>query len=196
MKTRNTIKSLLLLLTAGGILSSCSKLDNHEYCNYPARLVYDGSLNMLQPLSDALNSVNSFAFVSAAPFGDGKTSYYLNASLYGSESKQTLITAEKLTKQSHILGLNNRLIIGKSSMQDNQLYVFDAICPNCYESTGVTKNQYMVSFASNGTHVQCPTCKRTYGLLNGGVVVNGESGKKLLRYRASYIGTTLNIANP
>ena len=105
---------------------------------------------------------------------------------------------EFFARQSRLMGLNNGLIVGYSSLQDGGLYVFDQICPNCYQQNGLASMKYMVDFDSEsaGTQVVCPTCKRYYGLINGGVVVKGESGQKLYRYRANFTSNVFRISNP
>ena len=101
-----------------------------------------------------------------------------------------------MTKNGRALGLNNGLIVGRSSFQNGELYVFDRQCPNCFNET--SQKKYPLKF-QNSANVICDRCKRVYGLLNGGVVVADEIGhdvnEKLFRYRATSSGLDLKIEN-
>lgn len=176
----------------------CSKdaVVQSEYTNSDSRYVMDfkyGHTN--SRLYAALNGVNIFCIISHSSNSIG---YTLNSRLYGDEEEHhERITEEILTKQSRLMGMNNGLIVGNSTLQDGGLYVFDRICPNCYQQTGLASTNYMVDFdkESAGSNVTCPTCKRSYGLLNGGVVVAGDNGQKLYRYRASFLDNVFRISS-
>ena len=166
-----------------------------EYTTHRASFQFDFLYGHTQSyLYPALNSTNYFCFFSTNPIDGG---YDLITEVYGAKEKNVEhITEAVLTKGSKVLGLNNGLIVGRSSIQNGDLYVFDRQCPNCFNETN-TKN-FPLNF-KDASNVYCKNCKRTYGLLNGGVVVsdslNHERSEKLLRYRATYSGTYFSINN-
>ena len=152
-----------------------------EYCNYKARLVYSGVITQLQPLNDALKNDNTFAMVSM-PDNTAAT-YQLKAQLYGQGAAQITVALEGAPLP--MLGLDNGrgFIIGRSAWRSDNPYVFDRVCPNCYKEHRDTK--YVLNFTNNKDEVKCGTCKRTYSLINGGLVTAGENGDKLFRYRVT-----------
>lgn len=188
------MQKLLSLFFSIVLLVSCEGTVVNEFCKYSASYKMDFSIGHTNiPLHDALNSSNLFATFSTVPYNSG---YKIQSHTYGSGNHTEVVSEEILSRSSRIIGLNNGLIVGRSSLQDGQLYVFDQMCPNCYKSNNFTRNEYMLSFVDNGTNAECSACKRKYGLLNGGVVVAGEQGEKLFRYHASYDGRIFWVANP
>ena len=166
-----------------------------EYTTHVASFRFDFQYGHNQSyLYSALNSTNYFCFFSTNPIQGG---YDLVTEAYGTKEKNVEhITEAVLTKSGRALGLNNGLIAGRSSFQNGELYVFDRQCPNCFNETN-TKN-FTLNF-KDASSVFCNSCKRTYGLLNGGVVVsdslNHEKNEKLFRYRATYSGTYFQISS-
>jgi len=166
----------------------------NEYTTHVATFYFDfqnGSYKQSY-LYPALTSSDYFCFFSTEPMDAG---YKLITEVYGKKEKNVVhVTEDALTRRGRALGLNNGLIAGRSSFQNGELYVFDRQCPNCFNETN-TKN-FPLNF-KDSQHVYCDKCKRTYGLLNGGVVVadslNHEKNEKLLRYRATYSGETFRI---
>lgn len=173
------------------LMSACTGDIVGEYCTYQSYYVMDFQYGYTtSPLYAALTSTNTFAFFSCAPYDGG---YKLYSQGYGTDTHTDDISLEILTRPTRVLGLNNGLIVGRSSFQNNELYVFDRQCPNCYKNYGRTN--YMLVF-SDAQNVICNTCQRKYGLLNGGVVVAGDNGEKLFRYHATMDGQLFKIANP
>ena len=166
-----------------------------EYTTHVASFRFDFQYGHTQSyLYAALNSTNYFCFFSTNPIQGG---YDLITEVYGNKEKNVEhVTEAVLTKSGRALGLNKGRIAGRSSFQNGELYVFDRQCPNCFNETS-TKN-YPLNF-KDATNVFCNNCKRTYGLLNGGVVVsdslNHEKNEKLFRYHATYSGTYFQITS-
>ena len=184
MKTRY-LKRLVVFVGVLSLVTACNEDMVNEYCNYTARLVYHGDMTPLQPLNAAINGINTFAMVSMQ---DQKaTTYVLKAQLYESKAETYQVSLGSAVLPT--LGLDNSkgFILGRSSMRDNEPFVFDRVCPNCYKEHRDTK--YVLSFVDALT-VKCDACKRTYSLLNGGLVTSSNNGDKLFRYRVS--GFTLN----
>ena len=92
------------------------------------------------------------------------------------------------------LGIDNGsgLFVGCSTLNDGALYAFDGQCPNCFTG-GITS--YRLAFSQSGQWVTCPSCHRSYDLNNSGIIVSGDAGSKLYRYRASYAGSMLQVSN-
>ena len=91
-------------------------------------------------------------------------------------------------QRTHILGIDNEsgIFVGFGLLSDPAVfYAYDGQCPNCYASEG--RPRYPLSLENHGK-ARCSQCKRTYDLNNGGIVTEGEGGKKLERYRASTTG--------
>lgn len=166
-----------------------------EYTTHIASFRFDFQYGHTQSyLYSALNSTNYFCFFYTNPIDGG---YDLITEAYGTKEKNVEhITEAVLTKSGRAIGLNNGLIAGRSSFQNGELYVFDRQCPNCFNETN-TKN-FTLNF-KDVSSVYCNSCKRTYGLLNGGVVVsdslNHDKNEKLFRYRATYSGTYFQITS-
>lgn len=167
-----------------------------EYCNHTARFRFDFQWGHTQSyLYAALNSPDYFVFVSTNPINVG---YDLITEAYGNkETSVEHIIEAVLTKEPRALGLNNGLIVGRSSIQNGDLYVFDRQCPNCFNETN--QKNFLLKF-KDSQHVYCDRCKRVYGLLNGGVVegdsIGHDASVMLFRYRASNSGTYFEISNP
>ena len=168
-----------------------------EYCNHTASFRFDFQYGHTQSyLYAALTSTNYFSFVTTQLISGGPE-YNLITEVYGNkEPNVEPITESILTKNGRALGLNNGLIVGRSSLQNGELYVFDRQCPNCFNET--SQKNYPLKFKDSG-NVICDRCKRVYGLLNGGVVVADSIGhdvnEKLFRYRATYSGTYFQISS-
>lgn len=186
---------LSLLFAVCLCLVGCKGEVVDEYSNHTASFRFDFQYGHNQSyLYPALTSSDYFVFVSTRPIDGG---FVLVTEAYGNkEVNEEIVTEAVLTRNGRALGLNNGLIVGRSSLQNGDLYVFDRQCPNCFNET--SQKNYPVKF-QNSANVICDRCKRVYGLLNGGVVVADEIGhqtnEKLFRYRATYSGTYLQVAN-
>lgn len=189
------MKRLFYLLTLPILLAACTTDIVGEYSSHQAYYVMDFQYgHTTSYLYGALKSVNSFCMISTQNLDGSTTSpYKLYSMMYGTTTQEEVVTEGPLTGSMRQLGLNNGLIVGRSSFQNGELYVFDRQCPNCFNAYHYTN--YAVNF-KDANNVECANCHRTYGLLNGGVVVAGDSGEKLFRYRASYVGTRFNVTNP
>lgn len=196
-------KTLYNLLAAAAVLltTSCDALDTFfggqtvgEYTNHQAYFYMDFSYGHTATyLSEALNSTNVFTVITASD-ASRNAPYTLSCEMYGVSKKSETISESILTQAPRQLGIDGKgLIVGRSSFQDGELYVFDRQCPNCWNANN--HSNYLLSF-SDAHNMVCNTCHRTYGLLNGGVVVSGDSGEKLFRYYASYSNQLFSVHNP
>lgn len=194
--SRKFLKKFAFLFAVCLCLVGCKGEVVDEYCHHTARFRFDFQIGHTQSyLYAALTSSDYFVFVSTKPIDGG---FVLVSEAYGNkEVNEEVVTEAVLTKNERLLGLNNGLIVGRSSLQNGELYVFDRQCPNCFNET--SQKNYPLKFQSS-FNVICDRCKRVYGLLNGGVVVADENGheanEKLFRYHAAYSGMYLQISNP
>lgn len=166
------------------LLGSCGEVVN-EYCPYESSINLTGIYTTrLRALQSAMSGVNTFAVLSQSEYQD--KAYVVRAT--SADGKVTDAVPVDFERTRCVLGLQNNkgVIVGKSSFRDENLYVFDRVCPNCYQDFRNT--QYTLSFEPNGIDVSCSKCKRTYSLLNGGLVISGANGQKLFRYRAGITG--------
>ena len=180
-------KNIISVLAAAGTIvlaSSCQGETQNEYSQYQAYLNYDPTIAPLPPLQAAITGANTFACVSMLRSETGKY-YQLSAQLYGGEAQTVNVTTATAVRTMPVLGVNNStgLVVGNSSLQSDNPYVFDRVCPNCYAESRTKK--YQLEFTNSGQSLYCSKCKRTYGLLNAGVITSGDSGKKLERYHAT-----------
>ena len=72
------------------------------------------------------------------------------------------------------------------------LLAFDLACPNCNRDDLINKS---LAFRSDRSTVQCSRCQRVYDLNQGGLLVEGDAGIKLYRYRIQYANNTVVISN-
>ena len=173
-------------------LSGCDA-DNEYDISHRCFFTFDTSLHNTSLVRNALNPLASGTFVLVyttqksgvtvvnAQLSDGKTT-----------SQDNITTAIEKDYTAYILGTNNGLIIGYSSL-GNGLFAFDRQCPNCISD--YNRYNYPLHWDNNGQWVKCSQCQRTYDLNNFGVIIHGEKGSKLIRYKAFFDGTRLTVRN-
>lgn len=172
-------------------LASCAADETEYSTSYQCYFMFDTTYHPNSFIKTCVEPLTSgtFCIVTKAPL-DG-SAYRLNVTpCSGHADPDDIKTAEE-TRRSCILGCNNGLIIGRSTLNNVELYAFDLMCPNCLNASLYKKT----AFAHNGLWAKCSYCGRSYDLNNRGVVVEGDPGNKLLRYRASYSGTVLMVSN-
>lgn len=170
-----------LLLSA----MSCTQSDS-LYCSIPARLIVSNTYQA-PALYTACNSLGEFCTVTM----DAQKIYFQGSK----ETSPINRTALGSNYDSTILGLGG-LIIGLPALPEigkdvSQVVCYDLHCPNCYEQNGGVTKRLTV----DGSTAKCTGCRRTYDLNSLGIVSQGESGRPLYRYRASYVGTALVVSN-
>ncbi len=170
-------------------MDSCQKAED-EYTTHQCYFSFNSSYHNASRLISVVNSYETYAIVTTRTL-TGKT-YAVVTSIFGTDNTEDNITTDLETQRTHILGLSNGLIIGKSSM-DQTLYAFDRQCPNCFASTNMTNAP--LQWSDNNYTVKCNRCGRKYSLANRGIVSEGTPGESLLRYRISYDGTYIYVQN-
>ena len=172
------------------ILFSCST-DDFEYENkYRCYFTFDCGIHQGTVLQNCLNPVSPGLFCMVWKQDVGATRH-IQMQLCNKKTDDVAITTASEVRTVCELGANNGLVIGCSTLNNGQLYAFDRICPNC-EKGGLFK---ALQWENSGLWLKCPQCERVYDLNNNGFIVKGESGDKLMRYRAEYNGKILVVGN-
>lgn len=163
-----------LLLLAG--MSGCADDTDGFYSGYRAFFRYNYVLTT-QPLLSAVGNPGMFCTITF-PGGnyrfvssDGKTTF---------DYRPTAL--DQYGKPECVAGF----IVGTPNIPDFNgqftLAAYDLVCPECFISTSIQRS---LGVAQNGW-AACSRCGRSYDLNNGGIVVQGETGRKLLRYHVAY----------
>ena len=172
------------------LLSSCST-DEFEYeKKYPCYFAFDSRMHVNTSLQSCLNPMSPGLFCMVWMQKTGGIRH-VQIQLYNGQTEDVILSTEIENRRPCTLGASNGLVIGCSSLNNGQLYAFDRICPNC-EKTSLFKT---LQWENSGLWLKCPQCEREYDLNNNGFIVKGESGDKLMRYRASYDGAILVVGN-
>lgn len=175
MISRSLLCSLAAVLLAVG-LSGCADDTDDFYSNYRAFFRYNYVLTT-PPLLTAVGNPGMFCAINF-PNGnyhfvssDGKNTYDYRPTAMDQYGKPECVAG-------FIVGMPN---IPDFSGQFAPV-AYDLVCPECFTSTSIQRS---LSIAQNGW-ATCSRCNRSYDLNNGGIVVQGEAGRKLLRYHVAY----------
>ena len=172
------------------ILFSCVTDDFEYEKKYQCYFTFDCGIHQGTTLQNCLNPISPGVFCMVWSQYSGGVNH-IQIQLYNKQAEDVAITTDIERRRSCVLGANNGLVIGCSTLYEGQLYAFDRQCPNC-ANNGTLK---ALQWENNGLWLKCPKCERVYDLNNNGFIVKGESGDKLMRYRASYDGKVLLITN-
>lgn len=189
MPIKRTIITLVSLLAMFATLVSCTA-DQSEYeHSYRCYFTFNTMYHNTSVLKACVNPFSSgqWATVRKEELNGVRHIY---VSLYGSKEEDNRITTAEETRQSCMLGANNGLVIGCSTLNNGELYAFDLCCPKCLDES-IYK---MMTWDKSGQNVKCPRCGRSYNLNNGGFEDTGKEGK-LMRYHAYFNGTVLTVTN-
>ncbi len=142
-------------------------------------------VNTIAPLNQALTSFGDFCTITA------DMNHYYFSTLRNSQ--QVNRDAYAAYKTFICIG---GFIVGKASQtdldtNDYPLLCYDLCCPNCWRDDDIAKNMKL----EEGGRASCSRCHRTYDLNNNGLIVSGNKGRKLERYRMTYNGMAIMIAN-
>lgn len=171
------------------LFASCGEVQS-EFSNYRVYFIFDNAIHQNSNLAQAMTPYsNVFATIR-------KTERVVNnasVTLFEVQNSQQNTTETSIAnavdlKRTSMLGMNNGVIVGYSNLSDPPtFYAYDRECPNCFDPNNVPIISYPISINNRNTAV-CNTCKREYDLNMGGIIVKGDPGKKLTRYRASTTG--------
>lgn len=177
-----------ILLTCAGMLalSACNSSDG-IFTRLPAYFVMD---NVLQApvLYTSLQSMGEFCTIRATNNKYEFASPTLPTPSYINATQLSNLSGFYMGLSGFIVGLPN---IPELGQEQSRVVCFDLACSNCYHNSNITKRMQL----QEGGYAHCHTCNRTYDLNNQGLVMQGEAGKSLFRYRVSYAGHTLLINN-
>lgn len=184
------VRRLFYLLTIVMILGC--RADDTEYTReYQCYFTFNTQIHNASIINSCINPLSPGMFCMAWQEPAGGVRHVKIQLNNGKTNEDVAITTAEEARQSCIMGASNGLIIGCSTLNNGQLYAFDRQCPNCLNE-GINKP---LQWGNNGLWVKCPRCNRSYDLNNSGFVVDGDGGKKLLRYHARYTGTALIVSN-
>lgn len=169
---------ILLLLTA--LLGSCGEVTD-EYSRYPCYLVVDNSLHNDATLASAMTS-HAGVFVTVTIMTQSGAKYFVFKSNQGTETKTVFYAIDQ--RRQFILGQNGALIVGYGFSIDGTFYAYDRECPNCFDPNAIPMRSHPLTVSDQG-FATCATCHRQYNLNNGGIIAQGDPGKKMTRYHAS-----------
>lgn len=174
------------------LLSSCGNTES-EYTRSRCYLVIDNSKHLDQTLATAMNSMSRGVFCCVYEQQRNGAETYFFQNNQGLSSYKTL-NAEDI-RRTRVIGVYNGsgLIVGYGTLNDT-FYAYDRQCPNCYKEDNMPR--HAVTMDASGCAV-CSHCGREYDMNNGGIVVKGDSGDKLMRYHAATTGPqgVLSVSN-
>lgn len=166
-------------------LTSCAnEMVESKFSNYRASFTFS-PVTSVPPLQGALNGFGEYCAIWA------DANYYHFSSL--TSTAQVNRTALSVYQTYICIG---GFIVGRSALNDigsaeYPVVCYDRACPNCWSSDNIAK---AMRIEENG-HAVCDRCHRTYDMNNEGLIVEGDKGRKLIRYRVSYVSNTLAINN-
>ena len=175
----------LTLLAAIILLAACdADTVESKFSKYRASFSLS-PVNTIAPLNQALTSFGDFCTITA------DANHYYFSTLRNSQS----VNRDAYAAYKTFICIGG-FIVGKSSQtelgtNDYPLLCYDLCCPNCYRDDNIAKRMSL----EEGGRASCSRCHRTYDLNSEGAVVSGEKGHKLERYRMSYNGTAIMVAN-
>jgi hypothetical protein len=166
---------------------SCGAED--EYANIPCYFVFDNAVHQDAVLASALNSLAPGTFCYITETKNNGAKYITFQSNQGQTSSQLENAVDQ--RRSITLGVNNGIIVGYGNLT-GVLYAYDHQCPNCADLNSAYTPNRPLTMTGDGK-AACAKCGRKYDMNNDGVVVSGESGKKLIKYRHVYSSAPLGV---
>ncbi len=151
-----------------------------EYSGYACRLVINNLNVNNMTLASAMTAASPGVFCRISKQG---TTRFMFESNQGGVPTYALLNA--IDQNSNwVIGIYNGIIVGFGNL-DGTFHAYDNQCPNCYPSTGLPR--YALSLGVDGK-ATCKSCKRVYDMNNNGLLVSGDQGKGLIKYRAATTG--------
>ena len=180
------LSSLLLIF----FLLSCDGTQ-YEFSSRHSYLVLDNSAHQDPTLASAMTPYSG-VFVAITLKNKGGAQYYQFTSNQGQSSESIFNAIDQ--RRTVLLGMNQGLIVGYSTWSDLTFYAYDRECPNCFNPDVVPIRSKALQMSSSGI-ATCQSCHRKYDLNSGGIIVDGDKGDKLVRYRAGTTGAygVLNV---
>ena len=177
------------IITVCMLTISCGETE-HEFSNYHCYFVFDNGIHNNAVAAGAMTPYsNIFVVVKKKEqmVGNSTLTHFLFTEA-GSGKTQTSKANGVDMKRTIRIGQNNGIIIGYGNMSDPPVfYAYDLECPNCFNPDVFPLKSKPLQLASGGI-ADCNVCKRRYNLNAGGLIISGERGKPLTRYRAQTTG--------
>lgn len=180
------IMAVLTLFTA------CGDTEYEFNGNYPTFFIFENNASRSAALASAMNPMSPGIFCRITTSGENYYSFTSNQGLSDRVSKTAIDKSRTV-----ILGVYNEtgIMVGYGNLDSPAtFYAYDSQCPNCYKSTNLPR--YSLTMNTDGT-AACGSCHRKYDMNNGGLVISGDKGDKLIRYHASTTGPqgVLQVSN-
>lgn len=182
--------ALCLLLLVPAVLASCDGAQ-YEYSSRRSYLVIDNSVHQDPTLASAMTPYSG-VFTAITVVNNGGAQYFKFTSNQGQTTQSIFNAIDQ--RRTIVLGMNQGLIVGYTVWADLTFYAYDRECPNCFEPEAIPVRSKALQMSSSGI-ATCQTCHRKYDLNSGGIIVEGDKGEKLVRYRAGTTGAygVLNV---
>ena len=165
-------------------LNSCGDVQN-EYSNFRPYFMFENNVHQNPRLAEAMTP-HSGMFCTVRLQNTGGVLCYVFTNSNG-QTEETLLN-DRDKQRTRVLGINNGLIVGYGNLNDPPtFYAYDLECPNCFSPDAWPQRDYYLSVSATGI-ATCAVCNRQYSLNQAGIIVAGNDGKKLIRYRASTSG--------
>ena len=177
---------IIALLT---LFTACGDAD-FEYSGYPCYFTFNNSASQSPALASATNPGSPGIFCRITMSGGA---YFNFATNQGLSDRVPLTAIDK--QREYRIGVYNDtgIIVGYGNLNNPAtFYAYDSQCPNCFESSNPPR--YQLTMHTDGT-AECGSCHRKYDMNNGGLVVSGDAGDKLIRYHGSTIGGVVSVIN-
>jgi len=180
---------LFAIITVCMLTISCGETE-HEFSNYHCYFVFDNGIHNNSVAAGAMTPYsNIFVVVKKKEqmVGNSTLTHFLFTEAGGGKTQASKANGVDM-KRTIRIGQNNGIIIGYGNMSDPPVfYAYDLECPNCFNPDVFPLKSKPLQLASGGI-ADCNVCKRRYNLNAGGLVISGERGKPLTRYRAQTTG--------
>lgn len=178
-----TPKLLIIALLLG--LSSCGD-SQHEYTVRTCYLIFDNATHQDITLASAMNANTPGTFCRITRSMKNGAMCFDFANNAGQTSSKVANGVDQ--RRTVILGFNEGIIVGYGNLDFPAIfYAFDNECPNCFDPDALPVRSKPLSMSANGI-ATCASCQRQYNMNNGGVICNGDGGKKMTRYHATCTG--------
>lgn len=151
-----------------------------EYSSYACHLVINNLNVNNMTLASAMTAESPGVFCRISKEGTTRFKFESNQ---GGDATYSLLNAID-QNAGWMIGIYNGIIVGFGNL-DATFHAYDNQCPTCYSNTGLPR--YALSLGTDG-HATCKSCKRVYDMNNGGLLISGDKGKGMIRYRAATTG--------
>lgn len=172
------------------LLFSCVDDSETPYARHPAFFRFSPVTAAPKTLFPALGNPGEWCLVSL------RGTQYIFTSQDGKTDSYPQTSLEQYGRTTWISGL----LVGTPTVPEMGAegfapVCFDLVCPNCYESGGITRAVSLVSVIP--ARAECSRCRTFYDLDNGGIVVesNAQRPLRLYRYRCHYDNNTFVVQN-